>query len=117
VRDLAADPVASAQTVLLDVGPRRRLALGYRGAPLPNSWGEDSGVEKLAVVRVARAGEADCELVRDAPHGRFLRAWALEAFLGLPFGQPPFLAFSLAACAFAGLLARPARDAITGPML
>lgn len=38
-------------------------------------------------------------------------------FLGLPFGQPPFLAFSLAASALAALVARPALAATTGPML
>jgi len=41
-----------------------------------------------------------------------------DAFLrGLPFGQPPFFAFSLAALAFAGVLVLPAWLAITGPML
>ena len=37
-------------------------------------------------------------------------------FLGLPFGQPPILAFRRAAAALAGLVARPACAASTPPM-
>ena len=37
-------------------------------------------------------------------------------FLGLPFGQPPFLAFRRAAAALARLVARPACAASTLPM-
>jgi len=41
---------------------------------------------------------------------------AVVFFLGLPFGQPPFLAFRRAAAALARLVARPACAASTLPM-
>jgi len=44
------------------------------------------------------------------------KAQAEVFFLGLPFGQPPFLAFRRAAAALAGLVARPPSDASTALM-